>query len=270
MPVMNINGNNLYYETYGNTDAKETMMFMNGVMTSTSSWAYYLPVFEKLGYHIVLHDFKGQLNSDKPEGPYTFKEHADDAKQLLEALGVHKVHLIGTSYGGEVALQFAIDNPESVSSLILIDAASEIDETSRLFVEGWKYLAESQQGEAFFWGAVPSLYGNAFISKNKEFLAERARRMNEIDPSYFYGQVNLYDTYLKDLHLTRCLPAIKCPTLVIFGENDALTPRKFSDILAKQIPTTEYMIFPESGHVTIFEQPETLKTALIGFILKHS
>ncbi|MCM3763707.1 alpha/beta fold hydrolase [Neobacillus niacini] len=270
MPLLNINGNNLYYETYGNPDAQNTIMFLNGVMTTTTSWALYYPFFEKLGYRIVLHDFKGQMKSDKPEGPYTFKEHADDAKKLLEELGVEKVHLIGTSYGGEVAMRFVIDYPEAVASLVLIDAASEVDEISKLFVEGWKHLAQQQQGEAFFWGAVPSLYGNAFVAKNMDFLAERAKLMNDIEASYFAGQVNLYETYVNDLNLTGDLGRITCPTLVVLGENDLLTPRKFADMLVKNIPNTEYMIIPECGHVTIFEQPEALKTAMIGFILKHS
>jgi 3-oxoadipate enol-lactonase len=270
MPVININGNNLYYETYGSPDAHETIMFLNGVMTTTSSWALYYPFFEKLGYRIVLHDFKGQMKSDKPEGPYTFKEHADDAKKLLEELGVERAHFVGTSYGGEVAMRFAIDYPEAVASLVLIDAASEVDETSKLYVEGWKHLAELQHGEAFFWGAVPSLYFNTFVAKNKDFLAERARLMNEIDACYFKGQVSLYKTYVGDLNLTKELGKITCPTLVVLGENDVLTPRKFADILVENIPNTEYMIIPECGHVTIFEQPETLKTAMIGFILKNS
>lgn len=270
MPTMNINGNDLYYEVLGNSEAKETIMFLNGVMTSTTSWALYYPFFEKLGYKILLHDFKGQMKSAKPKGPYTFKEHADDAKALLDELGIDRVHLIGTSYGGEVALRFAIDYPSQAASLTLIDVASEIDETTRLFVEGWKYLAKGTDGEAFFWGAVPSLYYNAFVEKNKEFLAERAKMLNDIEREYFDGQVNLYDTFISDLDLTEELEKIQCPTLVVVGENDILTPRKFSDILVERIPKTEYMIIPECGHVTIFEQPETLKSAMIGFILKNS
>ncbi|MHC0038102.1 alpha/beta fold hydrolase [Pseudoneobacillus sp. C159] len=270
MAVMNINGNNLYYETYGSPDAPNTIMFLNGVMTTTSSWSLYYPFFEKLGYRIVLHDFKGQMKSDKPKGPYSFKEHAEDSKKLLEKLGIEKVHVVGTSYGGEVGMRFAIDYPEAVASLVLIDAASEVDETSKLFVEGWKHLAKQQDGEAFFWGAVPSLYYNSFVAKNKEFLAERAKLMNEIDASYFKGQVSLYDTYVNDLNLTGELGRITCPTLVVLGENDVLTPRKFADILVENIQNAEYVIIPECGHVTIFEQPETLKTAMVGFILKNS
>ncbi|WP_409273391.1 alpha/beta fold hydrolase [Neobacillus sp. SCS-31] len=270
MAMMNINGNELFYEVFGDSEASKTVMFFNGVMTTTSSWALYYPLFEKLGYRIVLHDFKGQMKSAKPDGPYTFREHAEDAKVLLDRLGIQKVHLVGTSYGGAVALRFAIDYPEIAVSLTLIDVASELGETTRLFLEGWKQLAIGPQGEAFFWGAVPSLYCNSFVEKNKEFLAERAKLMNDIGEDYFNGQVHLYDTYINDSDVTDELCKVKCPTLVVVGENDLLTPRRFSDILVRHIPDTEYLIIPECGHVTIFEQPGSLLTAMAGFVLKNS
>ncbi|MEQ6390675.1 alpha/beta hydrolase [Bacillaceae bacterium S4-13-58] len=260
----------MFYEEFGNIESKETVVFFNGVMTSTSSWYGYYPVFEKLGYRILLHDFKGQIGSDKPKGPYTFNEHAQDVKHLIDHLGIEKVHLVGTSYGSQVAMKFAVHHPEAVASLSIIDGASEIDETSRLFVEGWKYLAMQKKGEEFFWGAVPSLYFNDFVASNKPFLEERATSLNEIDESFFDGQTYLYDTFVQDSNFTEELEKIQCPSLVIWGEQDLLTPRKFSEILVENIADTEFVVVPNSGHVTIFEQLETVRTLMLGFVVKHS
>lgn len=270
MPLMNLGQYNLYYELRGDEDAKETVAFFNGVMTTTTSWALYYPLFERLNYKILLHDFKGQLQSDKPVGPYTFKEHANDAKQLMDHLGIKKVHIVSTSYGSQVALRFAVDYPQYVASLTIIDGTSEIDETTRLFVDGWKKLAQTGRGEDFFWGAVPSLYYNDFVIKNKEFLEERAKGLNEIDGEYFKGQVYLYETFMNDSMITNELCKITCPCNIIFGENDILTPRKFSEILAKSIKNSEFVIIPNCGHVTIFEQPETVTNNVLGFIVKNS
>lgn len=239
-------------------------------MTSTSSWYGYYPVFEKLGFRILLHDFKGQIRSDKPKGPYTFNEHAEDAKYLINQLGIEKVHLVGTSYGSQVAMKFAARHPESVASLTIIDGTSEIDETCRLFLEGWKHLAQQKKGEDFFWGAVPSLYFNDFVAENKAFLEERAIMLNEIDEEFFDGQTYLYDTFVQDSNFTEELENIQCPSLVIWGEQDLLMPRKFSEILVENIPDTEFVIVPKSGHVAIFEQLETVRTLMVGFVVKHS
>ena len=67
-------------------------------------------IFEKAGFKIVCHDFKGQMKSAKPvpeSGIYSFKEHAEEAKELFDFLGLKKVNIAGISYGGEVGRSFA-------------------------------------------------------------------------------------------------------------------------------------------------------------------
>ena len=78
----------LYYEVHGDPNGKETIAFLNGVMASVSSWSMLWPVFERAGFRVIVHDFKGQLKSSKPKGPYTFEEHCAEAKALFEHLGV--------------------------------------------------------------------------------------------------------------------------------------------------------------------------------------
>jgi 3-oxoadipate enol-lactonase len=270
MAYAKINGINLFYELKGNMEAQETVVFLNGVMASTSSWTYQLPVFEKAGFRILLHDFRGQLKSDKPEGPYSFKQHASDVKGLMEQLGIEKAHVIGTSYGGEVAMRFALDYPENTKSLAIIDSVSELDEVLKHFVKGWAEMAKEQDGEKFFWGMMPTIYHNDFIKQNYEMLKQRAQATGRVPQDYFQGQVYLYDTFLQDLNMTEELSRIECPALIICGENDILKPRKFSKIIAEHIPNSEFAIIPDCGHVTIFEKPNVLNTMLLGFAIKNS
>jgi len=239
-------------------------------MASANSGFLQWPVFEKLGYKIILHDFKGQTLSDKPEGTYTFKEHAAEAKALFEHLGVSKVHLIGTSYGGEVAMRMAVDYPDMIKSVSIIDSVSELDDVLKLFVRYWKDLAARGDGPSFFWGMTPSIYSNGFISRNMAMLTQRAQALSSISPDYFKGQISLYDTFEQDVYITDELPKIKCPALVVCGENDLLKPPKFSKLIAENIPNSEYVVIPDCGHVTIFEKPEALNSLLLGFVLKNS
>lgn len=270
MSIATINGLNLYYELFGNNAAKETIVFMNGVMASTSSWMDQVHSFVKLGYKVLLHDFRGQLKSDKPTGPYSFKGHGEDTLNLMHYLGIESAHLIGTSYGGEVSMRMAIDYPERVKSLSIINSVSEIDDVLYYFVSGWSALAKTENGELFFNGMLPSIYHESYIKKNKFMLEKRAKAFNETPPSYFQGQIELYRTFLEDVYMTNELFKIKCPTVVICGENDILKPVKFSRIIADHIPGAEFITIPDCGHVTIFEKPETLNSILLGFILKQS
>ncbi|MDR5659331.1 alpha/beta hydrolase [Serpentinicella sp. ANB-PHB4] len=268
MAYMDVNGVNLYYELKGNLEAEETVVFLNGVMASTNSWAMQVPVFEK-DYRILLHDFKGQLLSDKPEGPYTFREHAEEAKILMEKLGIEKAHIIGTSYGGEVAMRLAIDFPGCVKSISVIDSVSELDEVLKLFVKGWRTAAVEKDPEKFYWGMAPTIYHNSFLEKNIETLKERAEALKKAPAEYFTGQVYLYDTFEQDVYMTEELHKIKCPAFIVCGEQDILKTRKFSEIIANNIEDAELAIIPDCGHVTIFEKPNTLNSMILGFVTKN-
>ncbi len=269
MPYFIVNGVKLFYEEKGSHDSEETVAFMNGVMASTGSWAYQVPVFEKLGFRIILHDFKGQAMSDKPDGVYTFRQHAFEARALFDYLGVTKLHIIGTSYGGEVAMRFAIDYPEYVKSISIIDSVSELDSNLKLFIRGWKLFARIGDPEGFFWGMAPSIYGSSFMKENMEFLEKRAAAMKSLSPDYFKGQISLYETFEKDVYMTDELYRIQCPSLVVCGQDDILKPVKFSKLLADSIPNAEFAVIPDCGHVTIFEKPGILNSMLAGFVVKN-
>lgn len=269
MPIYtNKDNTRLYYELHGKVGAKNTLVFMNGVMASANSWLPVLPVFEKLDVQILLHDFKGQLRSDKPEGPYTFDEHALECLELFEYLKLDAVHLIGTSYGSEVSMRLAMNHPERASSLTLIDGVSELDEVLKAFIDLWHQLLKLPKDQ-FFLGMAPTIYGSKFYGENKEFLLKRAKEMRAVPDDYMTGQAILYECFKHDVTMTDRLHEIRIPTLVIVGEDDILKPRKFSDILAKNITNSEYAVLPEVGHVAIFEAVDILQSLIAGFILKH-
>ena len=270
MSIFTYNQINLAYEDCGNTQSDTAIVFMNGVMASMSSWKLQADLFVELGYRVVLHDFKGQLLSSKPEGIYTFEEHCTEAKALYEYLNIKNIHIIGTSYGSEVGMMFAISYPEMVLSLTVIDGVSEIDEVLRRFVESWKLMCLSKDGEAFFLGMLPSIYGDSYLKKNREALNQRAKAIPSLGEDYLKGQISLYDTFLQEVNFTDRLHEILCPTLIVCGEDDLLKRPKFSRIIYENIKQSEFVLIPDCGHVTIFEQVDVLKTCLLGFILKHN
>ena len=270
MPYFQYNDSvQLYYEVHGDPNGKETIAFLNGVMASVTSWALLYPVFERAGFRVIVHDFKGQLKSSKPAGPYSFEEHCAEAKALFAHLGVDKLHLVGTSYGGEIAMKMAILYPELVNTISVIDSVSELDPVCEGFVIGWKVLCDTGDGETFFWGMTPSIYGPQFIENNKTMLAERAKAIKGNPDGYLEGQKILYDTFARDVTMTDQLPNIQCPALILCGEQDILKPPKFSKIMADNIPNSEYVTIPDCGHVAIFEKPKELESAIFGFVMKH-
>lgn len=269
MAVFQHNGIDLFYEVKGDPNGTETVAFLNGVMASTSSWSLLTPAFERLGYRVILHDFKGQMKSSKPAGPYTFEEHCAEALALFDHLGADRLHLVGTSYGGEIALKFALLYPQRVKTISVIDSVSELDPVLKGFVLGWKVLCDTGDGETFFRGMAPSIYGPDFMAANEDMLNSRAKAVAQVGPEYLRGQKILYDTFAQHVTMTQELGNIQCPALILCGQCDILKPPRFSKIMADRIPNAEYLTIPDCGHVAIFEKPRELESAILGFVLKH-
>lgn len=267
MALISINGIEIYYEYFQEKTPRGTIAFLNGVMASTRSWEDYIIFFKKIGYSILLHDFRGQLKSGKPDEDISFKAHTADLSTLLKELGINRAILVGTSYGGEVALHFAARHPEIVSELIIIDSVSEIDPLMTTVISSWITAAETGKGEIFYRHALPWLYSSNFIRSNAKMLKEREKMMMSLPDDYFTGQIQLYRTFLT-LDITSEIQQIFCPALIICGEDDILKPPSFSKLIAKNIKESELVIIPNCGHVAIFEKPGEIKTLITGFLNK--
>jgi 3-oxoadipate enol-lactonase len=273
MPNTTVNNVSLFYDyrrASGDSSRGETVALLNGVMASTSSWEYYAEFLNRAGYDVLLHDFRGQLLSEKPDGPYTFVEHRDDFLALCEELEIDACHLIGTSYGGEVAMRIAIDEAKRVSSLTVIDSVSELDALLSRFVSSWVALAERGDAELFYASVLPSLYSRQFLRDQAEMIDGRGARMKELPDDYFRGQAELYRAFLNDVTMTGELSQVEAPTLVVCGDEDILKPRHFSETIADAIPGAELVVIPRCGHVAVFEKPETLATLVHGFLTRHA
>jgi len=269
MPYIPINGVNIYYEIKGQQDFPEAVVFLNGIMSSVRGWDLQVPVFAKAGYKILLHDFRGQLLSGKPAGPYTFTRHALDLKKLLDQTKTEKIHVIGTSYGALVGMRFAIDFPHYVKSLTMIDALSETDETFRWIADAWLETLKDRDMAKLFRAAVPAIYSNSFLEKNEKSLREREALLGKVPPDFIEALTQLLKNTITNAGFTAELSNIKCPVLLAVGEYDQLTPLKFSRLIQKQIPHAELLIVPDCGHTTIYEKPDIVNTMTLGFISKN-
>ncbi len=264
MSEVMINGINIYYEEKGDPGSDTALFFLNGVMASTGSWDLMLPVFEKAGFRIILHDFRAQLKSGKPEQTPKFDEHVEDLRGLMNHLGISRASFIGTSYGGEVFMYFAVKYPQMCSSGVIIDSVSELSPLLEAAVGSWLTAAELGNGEAFYNIMLPWLYSSSYLKNNHDFLMQRGCQMNSLPSEYFSGQADLYRTFLT-VDITSKLHGITAPVLVLCGKEDILKPPYFSEIIADSIPSGELILIPDCGHVAIFEKAHELNELIMGF-----
>ncbi len=262
MPIIHVNGINLYYQIHGDG---EPLIFGNGIFSNTLGWFNQTPVFSK-EYQVILYDCRGQGRSDKPEGPYSLELHADDQKMLLEELGITSVHHIGISYGAEFGLVFAQKYPNMVKSLVVCSAVSFVGPFLRMVAQSWKAAAVREDPEMFFYTTVPFNFSETFMREQSDFIEQSKPRYEQLD---FPAVVKLLDSFLQ-LDITARLPEIRTPTLVLVGENDILKPPSYSKLIHKRLPRSEMVIVRDSGHVVTYEKPEEFNSLVFDFLRKYA
>jgi 3-oxoadipate enol-lactonase len=263
MPKIEANGIQLYYELHGPQDA-DVLVLSNGVLMSTASWAYQTPVLSR-HYRLLLYDCRGMWQSDHSPGPYTMELHAGDLAALLDGLGVERAHIGGTSYGAEISLAFALKYPERTQSLIVTSAVSQVDAQLKGMVDAWAYAARARDAEMLFQVVYPLTFSEAWIADNQEALALARERYELLDMDAFLELLRCFSK----LDLTARLHNISLPTLIVVGEEDALKPRKYSEIMVAEIPNAEYAIIPHAGHAAMWEQAGVFNSLVLGFLAKH-
>lgn len=264
MPVQRLNGVGIYYEILG---VGEPVVLLNGVMMTTQSWVLQSSQMRKR-YRCVLHDFRGQLMSEKPDGPWEMADHAEDLLALLDHLEIDDAHLIGTSYGGEVALIFASSHPDRVRSLSVVSSVSEVAPETDRIVASWARAA-LEAPDDLYRISVPTIFSPAFVTGNPEVIAQGEARIRSCPREFFTGLAALIETFRK-LDVTAELQRITCPTLVLSGEKDVVKPLRLSRLMAEEIPGAEFLVIPDAGHAVILERPEEVNTALLGFLAKYA
>ena len=264
MPKIEANGIQIYYEFHGPTDG-DVLVLSNGVLMSTASWAFQTNVFSH-HYRLLLYDCRGMWQSDHPPGPYSMELHGEDLSCLLDALGIEQAHIGGTSYGAEISMVFALHFPERTKSLIVTSAVSHLSPVLKGMANSWIMAARAKDPNLLFQLVYPLTFSDHWISDNQAVLDEALLRYRKLD---FDAFLNLMLSF-SDLDITGELGKIKAPTLVIVGEEDILKPRRYSEIIANQIPNSTFAVIPGAGHAAMWEQPGIFNSLVIGFLSEYA
>ncbi len=254
-------GARLYYELHGPEQAP-VLVLNNGIlMNAAQSWALQAPALSAR-YRVLLHDCRGQGLSEHPGGPYSMAQHADDLAALMSALGIGSAHVLGISYGGEVAQAFALEHSKRVRSLILADTVSEVGPGLRLVVEGWKAAALTGDPDLLFLVTAPWNFSPAFVAARGALMDAARARYRDVDLAAF---VRLCDAFL-GVDFTARLGRIAAPTCVLVGGEDRLKGVEYAERIHRAIAGSRLRILPGAGHAACLESPAAFNEAVLGFL----
>jgi proline iminopeptidase len=241
----------------------------------------YKPSFSPLSQkmQLIYFDHRGQGRSARGlKETYTLENNVEDLEALRQYLGLDKIVVLGSSYGGMVALSYAIRYPQHVSHLIVIATVASF----RFLGRAREILA--QRGTEEQQAISQRLWDGTF--ENKEQLREYFQIMAPMyslayDPSSVRESwdgtilspdaINVaFGGFLRSYNILDQLHKIKSPTLVIGGRHDWICPPEFSEEIASAIPNADLRIFENSGHLIRADEPEALRDAIVGFLVDKS
>ena len=263
MPHLRANGVSLYYEFHG-PEGGELLILNNGVFMSTASWAFQLPDLCRR-YRVLAYDMRGQGQSEHPAGEYTLELHAEDLVALMDALGLDKAHMVGTSYGGELNLVLGIRHAERCRSLVIIASVSHSDPLLVAMIERWRIAARLGDGPQFFRLIYADTYSEGFLVQRPDLIPMAEKRYAELDLPAAERLLASFQAF----NVQADLGHIKVPTCIVSAELDILKPRRYGDLLHRAIAGSEFHLIPDAGHVVVLEKAAEVNTIILGFLAKH-
>jgi len=239
------------------------VLLIHGLGWDHSLWN---PTVEQFAprYRMIAVDTRGHGGTGKPPGPYDMGMFARDYAALADVLG-ERACVVGLSQGGMVAQKLALLRPDLVSALVLISTSCKSAPSLRDNMES-RIAAMDQAGpEAAAKIAAESIFSPAWRAANAGELARfyAWRSAMPMEP------LNAATRALYDFDLSKDLPSIKVPTLVVAGAEDTLTRPAGMEEIAALVPGAKYRLIPESGHMLPVEQPTVVSALLLDFFQEH-
>lgn len=259
MPHQTLNNIQIYYETHGSPD-KPSLLFVHGLGSSTRDWEMQIPFFES-DYHILTLDIRGHGQSDKPKSDYSASIFASDIAALLDALKIEKVHYVGLSMGGMIGFQMAIDFPERLHSVTIVNAtATLVPKTFKEQTGIWMRFAIVRLMGMRKMGEV--LAKRLFIAPEHEDIRQTfIERWAENDSRAYLAVMN----GLVGWDVEGQLAKITVPTLLIASDED-YSPLEQKEAIVAKIPNAKLTVIQDARHAVAVEYPEKFNAALAEFL----
>jgi 3-oxoadipate enol-lactonase len=256
-------GTRIHYEVTGITK-RAPVLLVQGLGGEKNSWNLQRAALA-LRHRTIAFDNRGAGRSDKPDGKYNLEEMADDAIAVLDAAGIETAHIVGLSMGGAISQIIALKHPNRVRSLTLVATACRNHAWREELLQSWATTAETQGmtavgKEAARWMIGPRSFRRVLPA------------LGWMGPLQLFNPANAFVSQVKailstdDGALNTELANIVCPTMVVVGNQDVLTPRGDAEEIASLIPTAELVIISGGAHGLHIEHASTFNRILLEFL----
>ena len=258
-----INGIEANYELHGREGAP-WLVLSHSLACSVRMWDPQIAAL-KDRFRILAYDTRGHGGSEAPKGAYTLELLADDLKALLDQLGAKNPHFCGLSMGGMIGQTFALKYPGVFRTLMLADT------TSRYPAQAWPLwqerikIAEEKGMAPLVEPTLQRWFTEPFRKSNPAPVAAIGKLIASTPVAGYVGCCHA----IPKINLTARLKEIKCPVLVICGEQDPGTPPAMAREIHDNAPGSKLVMIPQAAHLSNLEQPAAFTKAMRDFLAAY-
>lgn len=265
MPQETINGYKMHYEVHG--EGQPLVMIHGGLGGGEGSAAMVENFAASFSdrFQMIFYDRRAAGRSETPHDGYSMANQVQDLRALLQRLGVDRAHVLGSSGGGPIALGMALDHPEMVETLLLINTMSYASQPERAARQKELDALVANEAAHGTQGSVERALEarNPGIRSNEPV---RFQRLREINLEKFPGMVASIQAYLNigDSLETR-LSTLKMPTLIVHGDADTTIPVECALRLHEKISGSELHVIPGAVHGLTTNEAPKLQELMLDF-----
>ncbi len=258
MPYLEIPGVRLWFKDAGGDGTP--VVFLHAASGTTDSWGHQEPVFTEAGYRCVAYDRRNWGRSDSMISGAGPGSASDDLEALANNLGLGQFHLVSTAAGGIVGLDFALEYPQRVISLVVSSSFTGVQDASYLEVQHRLRPPEIQDLPIVLREVGPS-YRAINPEGTARWLEIEEGSRHQISPEAAQSPHGPM-TYAR-------LATMETPVLMLAGGADLLSPPAMMRLVAEHIPDCRFETVPEAGHAAFWEQPEIWNRLVLEFLREH-
>jgi len=259
MAITRIRDLDVHYEITA-PERGDPVLCIHGLGSSTEDWQPQIAALARQ-HTVITYDVRGHGRSGKPRGRYSVKQFAEDAAALIEHLEPGPVNVLGISMGGMIAFQLAVDFPQLVRSLVIVNSGPE------MVLRTWKQRVAIYQ--RFFIVRLLGMrkMGQVLASKLLPRPEHEAARVTFIQ-RWARNEPGAYLRALRALigwSVADRLTAIACPTLIVSADQD-YSPVAYKEYYTRLIPGAKLAVVADSRHMLPVERPEEFNRVVVEFL----
>lgn len=258
--MIKVNDIDFYYEIHG---SGSSLILITGLAGDSNWWSPNEIKGYSQYFKTIIFDNRGAGRTSKPKEGYSITQFANDVLGLMYVLKIKRAHILGTSMGGMIAQEIAINHPEIVGKLVLCSThcggARRINPSQEILD------MMSSRDQNLIDGIISLCFTKKIVDNNPKLVSEFKKRISKtlIHPRSYILQLKSVD----DFDTCSRLKQIGAPTLILHGKDDLLIPVANSEIIASEIPNAKTKILESEGHWIFLPNWEKVINIVIKFLI---